>query len=245
MLEMRKKTMVKRRELQRSMYELQSPSTAQRLMLAGFVAVWVALAWWLLFGGGLAMAGGWLGRIWRPGDMVRRACLAAALSIYYIRILFTEFVFLKRGVSWSEVLTIIPWLLCIYLLLAGIGGRNPAALGVSGAIGVVLFVVGSWVNSYAEYARHLWKQRLENHGRLYTEGLFRYARHPNYFGDLISFSGLCLISGTWVTAVIPALMLAGFVFVNVPVLDSYLHERYGVAFDEYADRTWKLIPFVY
>lgn len=233
------------RELQRSMYELRTPSTAQRLMLAGFVAVWVALAWWLLLGGGLAIAGGWLGWIWRPGDSVRRVCLAVALSIYYIRILFTEFVFLKRGVSWSEVFTITPWLLCIYLLLACVGGRNSTAMGISGAIGVVLFVVGSWVNSYAEYTRHLWKQRPENHGRLYTERLFRLSRHPNYFGDLISFSGLCLISGSWVTTPIPLLMLAGFVFLNVPVLDSHLHEKYGAAFDEYATRTRKLIPFVY
>lgn len=233
------------RELQRSMYELHSRSMAQRLTFAGFVVLWVAVAWWLLFGGGLAIAGGWFGWTWSPGDPERRACLAAALSIYYIRILFTEFVFLKRGVSWNEVFTIIPWLLCIYLLLAAVGRRNPGALGVTGAIGVVLFVVGSWVNSYAEYARHLWKQRPENDGRLYAGGLFRYSRHPNYFGDLISFSGLCLISGSWVTALIPVLMLAGFVFLNVPVLDSHLHEKYGAAFDEYASRTRKLIPFVY
>ncbi len=86
------------------------------------------------------------------------------------------------------------------------------------------------MNSYAEYARHAWKQRLENRGRLYTAGLFRYSRHPNYLGDLISFTGLCLMSGAWFTAVIPVLMLAGFAFVNIPVLDSHLHEKYGAAF---------------
>jgi protein-S-isoprenylcysteine O-methyltransferase Ste14 len=48
-----------------------------------------------------------------------------------------------------------------------------------------------------------------------------------------------------VTAVIPVLMLAGFVFVNIPVLDSHLHDHYGSAFDEYARRTRKLIPFLY
>ena len=83
--------------------------------MAGFVAVWVAAAWWLLFGWGLETAGAWFGEIWRPGDLVRRACLAVALSIYYGRILFTEFVFLKRGMSWSEVFTIVPWIFCIYL----------------------------------------------------------------------------------------------------------------------------------
>lgn len=149
------------------------------------------------------MAGGWFGRMWRPGDPVRRLCLAAGFSIYYIRILFTEFVFLKRGVSWSEVFTIAFWLFFIVLLLGIEGGGNRAVMGAAGDVGGILFVVGSWMNSYAEYAQHAWKRRPDNRGRLYTGGLFRYSRHPNYLGDLLSFSGLCLISGAWVTGVIP------------------------------------------
>lgn len=74
-----------------------------------------------------------------------------------------------------------------------------------------------------------------------TQGLFRYSRHPNYRADLLSLSGMCLISGAWITAAIPVLMLAGFVFVNIPVLDAHLHDHYGTAFDEYARRTRKLI----
>jgi steroid 5-alpha reductase family enzyme len=171
--------------------------------------------------------------------------LVAGFSIYYVRILFTGFVFLKRGVSWSEAFTVAGWLLCIVMLLGIAGGTNPSAMGATGVFGAVLFVVGSWMNSYAEYERHVWKTRPENHGQLYTEGLFRYSRHPNYLGDLLSFSGLCLISGVWVTAAVPLLMLGGFVFVNIPVLDSHLHDHYGDAFDEYARRTRKLIPFIY
>ena len=236
---------MERHDLQRSMYELRAASVAQRLTLAGISGVWVVLAWWLLFGRGLETAGGWFGWVWRAGDSVRRVCLAAALSIYYVRILFTEFVFLKRGVSWNEVFTVAPWMLCIYLLLAVAGGTNLSAFGVTGGIGLVLFVFGSWMNSYAEYVRHAWKRLPENRDRLYTVGLFQYSRHPNYCGDLASFSGLCLIAGAWVTAVIPVMMLAGFVFINVPVLDSHLHDKYGAAFNEYAKRTRKLIPFVY
>lgn len=234
-----------RQDLQRKMFELRDPSVAQRLTLAGTAILWVALAWWLLLGGGLETAGGWLGWSWKAGDAVRRACLAIGLLVYYVRILFTEFVFLKRGVSWSEAFTVASWILAIFLLLAIAGGTNPDALGAAGAIGIGLYVLGSWMNSYAEYQRHVWKRRPENRDRLYTQGLFRISRHPNYFGDLLLFSGLCLIAGAWITALIPPLMLAGFVFFNVPLLDSHLREKYGAAFDEYAARTRKLIPFVY
>ena len=118
--------------------------------------------------------------------------------------------------------------------------------GAVAGVGAGLFVLGSWMNSLSGvHATHVWKRRPENLGCLYTLGLFRYSRHPNYLGDLISFSGLCLAQRTLVTIVIPSIMLAGFVFANIPMLDSHLHNHYGAAFDEYAARTSKLIPFVY
>ncbi|HYL37989.1 MAG TPA: DUF1295 domain-containing protein [Bryobacteraceae bacterium] len=234
-----------RRAVQRSMYELQAVSRAPRLMLAASGALWVMLAWWLLFGAGLQIFGHWFGRAWTPGDAMRRACLAIGLTIYYIRVLFTAFVFLRRGMGWSEAFTIAPWMLLMYLLIGITGGTNAEPFSAVGYIGVVLFLAGSWMNSYAEFTRHVWKQRPENSGRLYTEGLFRYSRHPNYFGDLVLFLGLCLISGAWITALVPLLMLALFTFVNVPILDSHLRDHYGPAFDAYAKRTPKLLPFLY
>jgi protein-S-isoprenylcysteine O-methyltransferase Ste14 len=236
---------VQKSELQRKMYELQGASKGQRITLAVMAGVWVVLAWWLLLAGGLEIASGWFGWLGKSGNLVRRICLVGGLSIYYTRILFTEFVFLKRGVSWSEVFTIAGWLVVIVILLGIAGGTNPEAPGAASLLGACLFVVGSWMNTYAEYSRHVWKQRPENRGQLYTQGLFRYSRHPNYLGDLLSFSGLCLISGAWITWLVPLLMLAGFVFVNIPILDAHLHDHYGAAFEEYSRRTRKLIPFVY
>jgi protein-S-isoprenylcysteine O-methyltransferase Ste14 len=237
--------LVSRSGLHRDIYELQDPSIGQRITLTILVGIGLALAWWLLVGRGLEATSAWLGGTWKPGDPIRRACLVTALSIYYTRLLFTWFVFLKRGMSWSEVFTVAPWVLGIYLLLAICGGTDSTMLGAAGGVGAALFVAGSWMNSYAEYARMGWKQKPENRRQLYTDGLFRYSRHPNYFGDLLSFSGLCLISGCMLSAIIPLVMLAGFLFVNIPMLDSHLQNRYGKAFDEYARRTRKLIPFIY
>jgi protein-S-isoprenylcysteine O-methyltransferase Ste14 len=236
---------VRSQGLQPSVYSFDSSSIPQRLLFATLCGLWVALSWWLLFGGGLEIAGRLVGRTWAPGDIVRRACLIAGFLIYYLRILFTEFVFLKRGLHWNEVLFVSTWILIIYLLLGIEGGTTTTPAGAPLYSGVVLFLIGSWMNSYAEFTRHIWKQRPENHGQLFTGSLFRYSRHPNYLGDLISFSGLCLISGAWLTTVLPLIMLAGFVFFNIPQLDSHLRDHYGAAFDAYAKRTRKLVPFVY
>ncbi|HEU5350227.1 MAG TPA: DUF1295 domain-containing protein [Terracidiphilus sp.] len=231
--------------LQRQMYGLTSSSHAQRIVLAVLLACWVAVCWYLLFGGGLALLSHHLLLEWEPGPVLRRALLAAAFSIYFIRVLFTVFVFLRRGMGWTEVFTIAPWVLCIFLLLAILGGFNASPAGLLCFAGAALFLLGSWMNTWSEFQRHRWKLRPENKGRLYTLGLFRLARHPNYLGDLIAFAGLCLIAGRWITAVVPVLMLAGFVFVNIPVLDAHLRAHYGPDFDAYAKRTPRLIPFLY
>lgn len=234
-----------KQSLQQQMYGLTGACKARRVTLAVLIAFCVAVAWWLLFGGGVAAVGAWFGWKWAAGDAVRRAFLGAGLTIYFVRVLFTDFVFLKRGVSWAEVFTIAPWVFAIYVLLALAGGTNAAALRITGIDGIVLFVLGSWMNTYAEYQRHVWKLCPSHSGKLFTQGLFCRIRHPNYLGDLISFSGLCLIAGRWITAVIPVLMFCGFVFVNIPILDAHLREHYGEAFDEYASRTRRLIPFLY
>ncbi|HEY3989665.1 MAG TPA: DUF1295 domain-containing protein [Acidobacteriaceae bacterium] len=228
-----------------NIYDLRGPAIPQRITLTLAIAACVVVEWWLLFGGGIAVTGARFGHLWLPGDPMRRLALALALSIYFLRLLLTQFVFLKRAIRWSEVATIAIWVACIYLLLALAGGTNSRPPGVAFALGAVLFLLGSWMNSWAEYQRHRWKRRPENRGRLYTAGLFRLCRHPNYFGDLLSFSGLALIAGRWITGIIPAIMLLGFVFVNIPMLDAHLAGHYGEDFAAYARRTRKLIPFVY
>lgn len=55
----------------------------------------------------------------------------------------------------------------------GIGGTNPSAVGAAEGIGGVLFTVGSWMNSRAEYPRHVGKQRAENHGDSTQRGYSR------------------------------------------------------------------------
>jgi protein-S-isoprenylcysteine O-methyltransferase Ste14 len=230
--------------LTKDLYADHSTTRVQRLALTASLALALAVAWWLLLGGAVT-AGLWFHLHWTPGDPTRRLALAIALSIYFVRLLFTQFVFLRRALGWSEASTIAVWvfILCLWLSLAA--ASNPTSLGVAAAAGFALFLLGSWMNSWSEYTRHRWKQRPENRGRLYTLGLFRLTRHPNYLGDVLSFSGLCLIAGRWFAAPIPILMLAGFVFVNIPMLDAHLHDHYGAAFDDYAARTARLIPFLY
>ncbi len=235
----------KPRHRKTNLYDHYARSLAQRVFLVIFVGAALALALWILLGSGISTIGVWFCRDWQSGSSLRCYILAATLAFYYLRLVATSLVYLKRGMRWSEALVIAPWLLFIYLLLAVYGALNPALFAAVGWVGVALFLIGSGIHTWAEHQRHTWKRRQENEGHLYTQGLFRFTRHPNYLGDLLLFTGLCLICGRWITALIPILMLCGFLFANIPTLDRHLHQHYGDEFARYAARTRKLIPFIY
>lgn len=217
----------------KQMYELTGASRAQRLVLAMVLILSAVVFCWLLLAGV------------ETGDPLRRDVLAAAWCIYCFRVLLAEWVFLKRSISWTEALTIAVWILIIGLTFAILGGRNPRPMGIAAGFGVVLYASGSFVHTYSELRRHIWRQRPANHERLYMEGLFHYAVHINYFGDLLLFTGFSLITGSPYTLLVPAVMLAGFIFANIPALDAHLHAKYGATFDAYAAKTKKLIPLIY
>ena len=89
------------------------------------------------------------------------------------------------------------------------------------------------------------KKKIENKGRLYTKGLFKYSMHINYFGDIVLFTGLALIAHSFSLLFIPLVMALNFIFFIIPRLDKYLEKKYGDEFIEYAQRTKKFIPLVY
>jgi protein-S-isoprenylcysteine O-methyltransferase Ste14 len=205
----------------------------------------VVLVGWLLLGGGLGAVAAWRRAFWPEASTLREWFLFACALIYFLRVSFTVFYLIKRKMGWGEALLVALWVSGIHILFAYFGGRNPGGLGWAEWAGVILYTTGSFLNTGSETQRKWWKERPENKGRLYMGGLFRYATHINYFGDELLFTGYALLTGIVGMLIVPLVMMAGFVFFNIPELDKYLREHYGAEFDEYSRRTKKFAPFVY
>jgi protein-S-isoprenylcysteine O-methyltransferase Ste14 len=220
-------------------------STAPKITLAVLHAGAVCAAGWLLFGGGLQAVGRWTGTAISPGDALRRALVFSCAVVYFARVGLTVFYLMRRKLGWGEAVGIGLYVFFLHVFFALLGGTNPRPVGAVAAIGGLLYLFGSYLNTGSEYLRHIWKSKPEHQGRLYTGGLFRYATHINYFGDEVLFTGYALITGSSWAFVIPVVMVAGFLFVNMPMLDAYLQQKYGADFGEYSRRTKKFIPYFY
>jgi protein-S-isoprenylcysteine O-methyltransferase Ste14 len=205
-------------------------SILPRLAMVGMHLVGVLVATWLLASDPLSP---------------RRVALLACAWIYFLRLLATGLWLLKRRVGWAEAFQVGPFLLVIQVSLAWLGARATAPWGPVDTLALVLYGLGSFLNTGSELQRKAWKSHAEHEGRLYTGGLFRLSMHINYFGDVVLFSGFALLTRSLWAWLIPAIMLAGFVFVHIPTLDKYLQSRYGDEFAEWQRRTKKLVPFVY
>jgi steroid 5-alpha reductase family enzyme len=80
--------------------------------------------------------------------------------------------------------------------------RGPAALGPVDYVGIAGWVVGFLFEVTADYQKETWRARPENREKKtwITEGLWSVCRHPNYFGEILIWSSVLLISMQSLTA---------------------------------------------
>ena len=79
-------------------------------------------------------------------------------------------------------------------------------------IGLTLWCTGMLFESVADYQLWKFKQLESNKGKVLTEGLWAYSRHPNYFGEFLVWWGFFCF----------ALSTANFIAIVSPLLMTYL-----------------------
>jgi steroid 5-alpha reductase family enzyme len=100
--------------------------------------------------------------------------------------------------------------------------------GWADALGLAVWLVGFFFEAAGDWQLSRFKRVPANKGRLLTRGVWRYTRHPNYFGDAAVWWGHYLVaaaSGAWWTVFSPALMTFLLVRVSgVSMLESALRD---------------------
>jgi protein-S-isoprenylcysteine O-methyltransferase len=81
--------------------------------------------------------------------------------------------------------------------------------------------------------------------QLITTGPYRLLRHPSYAGSLLTLAGLGLALGNWLSLLVAVLgALLGFAR-RIPIEEAVLQTRFGAAYTAWAQRTWRLVPFMW
>jgi steroid 5-alpha reductase family enzyme len=204
--------------------------TERRLVLTG-----ICLAWALRLGGYMLWR-------WRDHGPDRR----------YVRMLDKAKV--ERGWGYGQAafrlvfMLQMPllWLVCLPVQLGQIA-RQPAALGPIGLLGAALSVFGLAYESLADWQLVRFKKTPGNEGKVLARGLWRYSRHPNYFGDACVWIGLWLVAAETPLGLVSVVGPAYLIFTltrwsGMPTVEGRMRRR-KPDFEDYARRTSPFIPW--
>lgn len=130
-------------------------------------------------------------------------------------------------------------------LLAAQLSAAPARLTALDYIAIPLWLVGFFFEAVGDWQLKRFKSDPANKGKVLDHGVWRYTRHPNYFGDAAQWWAYFLIAvaaGGWWTVFSPILMTTLLLRVSgVSLLEKTLDSRPG--YKEYAERTSEFIPW--
>jgi steroid 5-alpha reductase family enzyme len=114
-------------------------------------------------------------------------------------------------------------------------------------LGIVLFAIGFIWEVTADWQLSVFKAEPHNHGKVLDTGVWRYCRHPNYFGECCVWWGFYLIAlaaGAWWSLVAPLLMTLLLLKVSgVALLEKDIAER-RPAYLVYIKSTNAFIPWL-
>lgn len=126
------------------------------------------------------------------------------------------------------------------------GVFSSGRLSSTAYLGVGLFVIGLVFETVGDYQLARFKADPDNQGVVMDQGLWRYTRHPNYFGDFMVWWGLYAVAATpgnwWWTAIGPAVMSVCLIWVSgVRHLENAIRNR-REGYEEYVNRTSPFFP---
>ena len=149
-------------------------------------------------------------------------------------------------ISFLTVYTLQGTLMWVVSLPVQLSHRAEGSFGVLAVIGVVLWAVGLYFEVVGDIQLSRFKADPANQGKVLDTGLWRYTRHPNYFGDACVWWGIAIVAcsvsvGVWGligAAVMNVLLLK---VSGVALLERSLVRR-KPEYQTYIDRTSAFIP---
>lgn len=155
-----------------------------------------------------------------------------------------------KSFLWRSFLQVfmLQGVIMLLISLPIIAAANTQVLGwnITLIIGLGVWLTGFSCESVADYQLAIFKKNTAHKGKIMMSGLWKYSRHPNYFGESVLWWGIWIMtlsaSGSWWTVASPALLTYSLLFVSgVPMLERKYEGNQE--FEVYKKRTSMFIPW--
>ena len=151
--------------------------------------------------------------------------------------------FVLRHIYWAQGR--VMWFVSLPLQVAM---YEHAAVSLVTWLGVAVWLVGFGFETVGDLQLHRFRASPANAGQVLDRGLWRYTRHPNYFGDAVVWFGLWLLACShWLgvlTVVAPVYMTNMLVrHTGKRLLEKHMARSKGAAYADYVRRTSGFVPW--
>ena len=124
------------------------------------------------------------------------------------------------------------------------GVREP--LGAIGVVGLAVWSIGMLIEVIADRQKSEFRNNPDNKGKFINVGLWAWSRHPNYFGEIVLWTGMAIVAvpvlqgWQWATLISPVFVTFLLTKVSgVPLLEEKADKRWGGQddYEEYKRKT--------
>jgi steroid 5-alpha reductase family enzyme len=197
----------------------------------------------------------------------REWILSAMVTVWAVRLASFLFLRIHRAgkdgrfdeLKTSPVRFLVPWTLqglwvfltLLVVLVINCQATSGAPMGLWDCIGIALWGLGFGIEVVADRQKSAFAARAKTPNPWIDEGLWARSRHPNYFGEILLWSGIalcgvsCFSGGEWAALVSPVFVALLLTKISgVPMLDERSMDRWGTdpAYLAYRARTRMLLP---
>ncbi|XP_027168523.1 uncharacterized protein LOC113768386 isoform X2 [Coffea eugenioides] len=155
----------------------------------------------------------------------------------------------KLAVFWTFQ-AVWVWTVSLPVTIVNASDRDPS-LEARDVIGWIMWSVGILIEATADQQKLTYKNNPENRGRWCNVGVWKYSRHPNYFGEILLWWGIFVAStpvlkgAEWLVIFGPIFLTLLLLFLSgIPLLEDSADKKFGgvAAYRHYKKTTSPLIP---
>ena len=130
--------------------------------------------------------------------------------------------------------------------------NNNQNFGILDIIGILIWIIGFVIEVVSDRQKSEFKNHESNDGKFIQSGLWKYSRHPNYFGEILIWTGIAIIgisvySGFgWLGLISPFFVFVMLNYISgVRLLEKQAEERWGGndLYQSYKSKTPVLFPY--
>jgi steroid 5-alpha reductase family enzyme len=133
-----------------------------------------------------------------------------------------------------------------------LNNKSNRSINIVMVLGVGIWALGLLIETISDWQKYTFRNNPKNKNKWIQSGLWKYSRHPNYFGEMLVWWGIFIFAVPFMSGISflnilsPIYITSILLFVSgVPLLEKVYDKKYGKdpKYKEYKKKTSLLIPF--